>query len=1030
MNKLRFWLLVLALSAVGMMIKAVGLKVTGNHLEYSADSRGNQFPDFSYCGYDFSNTDLPLAVARVFVPHQEGDATAAIQKAIDYVSALKPDADGLRGAVLLDSGIFQVSKTLDITNSGVVLRGKSVGGTVLLRTGIDRAPVLRIQGVNNRVVMRTLVIKPVYHPSGNSCIELEEAALLQPGARVLVHRPSTKEWIASLGCDVFGGGIGALGWKPGEIDLWWDRIVEREQGNKLCLNVPITMPLDPLYGSSQVVVYQWPGRISKSGVENLTMVSDYDRRYPRDEDHAWTGVSVENAEHCWVSNVRFRHFAGSAVILQPTASSITVEDCVVTEPVSEIGGLRRISFYNLGQLNLFQRCYAEDAIHAFAVGFTAPGPNAFVQCHAENALGFSGSVDSWAPGVLFDIVNIDGNKLIFKNLYQARNGAGWNTANSVFWQCTASEIACFSPSYDSPNRAYGCWAQFSGDGYWESSNSHIQPRSLFYAQLQQRLRKEVDGRARILPLSTNASTSPTIAAAQQHTREALVPLLTLYQWILSAPERNKPSAAIIPDVNRLSSPRGVAAKSSSHPVSYGVTLESGRLLFGKSLIIGKRMDVPWWSGKLRTPALEKARPHITRFVPGREGNGLTDVVEEVVAQMVTEHVAALDHNYGLWYDRRRDDHQRVRRHDGDVWGPFYEQPFARSGEGQAWDGLSRYDLSRPNLWYWHRLRSFATLADKSGKLLYHQHFFQHNILEAGAHWVDAPWRTANSVQDLGFPEPVLFAGDKRIFYAEMFYDITNEERREAYRQYIRQGLENFAEMKNVIHMISAEYTGPLHFVEFWLDEIAAWQAETGKSAVVGLSTTFDVQEAILLQPHYNKMIDVIDIRYWHEKQDGELYAPSGGMHLAPRQHARLERVGKVDFQSVYNMVRSYRDRYPNKAVLYHGPDFPAMGWAVLMAGGSCPAIPATDPLLLEQLSKAEFYDLPDGVKAQMVKTDKGGVIFSHQPQKVELMLGRGKYVVKQINMQTGTIESQKTINHRGDGYVLEVGAGIYWWQKL
>ena len=64
----------------------------------------------------------------------------------------------------------------------------------------------------------------------------------------------------------------------------------------------------------------------------------------------------------------------------------------------------------------------------------------------------------------------------------------------------------------------------------------------------------------------------------------------------------------------------------------------------------------------------------------------------------------LEHNYGLWYDRRRDDHSRVRRSDGNVWTPFYEQPFARSEKGKAWDGLSLYDLSRPNRWYWYRLR--------------------------------------------------------------------------------------------------------------------------------------------------------------------------------------------------------------------------------------------------------------------------------------------------------------------------------------
>ena len=69
-------------------------------------------------------------------------------------------------------------------------------------------------------------------------------------------------------------------------------------------------------------------------------------------------------------------------------------DAISKEPVSEIGGFRRIVFYTMGQQNLFQRCYSEDGINDFAAGYCAPGPNAFVQCEAKNAHGFSGSIDT------------------------------------------------------------------------------------------------------------------------------------------------------------------------------------------------------------------------------------------------------------------------------------------------------------------------------------------------------------------------------------------------------------------------------------------------------------------------------------------------------------------------------------------------------------------------------------------------------------------------------------------------------------
>ena len=119
----------------------------------------------------------------------------------------------------------------------------------------------------------------------------------------------------------------------------------------------------------------------------------------------------------------------------------------------------------------------------------------------------------------------------------------------------------------------------------------------------------------------------------------------------------------------------------------------------------------------------------------------------------------------------------VRRADGDVVPPFYEQPFARTGKGKAWDGLSRYDLTKFNPWYGNRLRKFAELGERHGLVLFHHNYFQHNVLEAGAHWADSPWRPANNVNDTVLPEPPLYIGDKRIFLAHQFYYGSNPQLR-------------------------------------------------------------------------------------------------------------------------------------------------------------------------------------------------------------------------------------------------------------
>ena len=118
--------------------------------------------------------------------------------------------------------------------------------------------------------------------------------------------------------------------------------------------------------------------------------------------------SVSNA---WVRRVGFRHFAGGAVLLNETTQHITVEDCVSEEPVSEMGGYRRHTFFTQGQQCLFLRCWSEQGNHDFSVGHCAAGPNAFVHGYAARATGDSGPRESWASGVLYDNVRIDGSDL-------------------------------------------------------------------------------------------------------------------------------------------------------------------------------------------------------------------------------------------------------------------------------------------------------------------------------------------------------------------------------------------------------------------------------------------------------------------------------------------------------------------------------------------------------------------------------------------------------------------------------------------
>ncbi|HEY9003483.1 MAG TPA: DUF6298 domain-containing protein [Mucilaginibacter sp.] len=1005
-------------------------------LVYHAENNGDRVPDFSYCGYMASEKTIPDAPVRVIVPLKAGDATLRIQSALDYVASLPADKDGIRGAVLLNKGTYVVRGSLHINASGVILRGSGMGanGTILVAAGQDRSTFIDVAGKNDRKESKEIKITDAYVPVNAFTFHVASAENLKAGDKIIIQRPSTEQWINLLGTKTFGGGLSALGWKPGERDIFWDRTIKSVNGNEVTIDAPLTTALDSAYGGGKIAKYEWPGRIEQTGVENLRLHSAYDVKNPKDEAHRWMAITMANVSDSWVRQVVFEHFAGSAVFVLATGNRITVEDCKSLAPISEIGGQRRYTFWTMGGQTLFQRLYSEEGFHDFSTGFCAPGPNAFVQCMSIGSHNSSGAMDSWASGVLFDVVRIDGQPLSLKNREQDGQGAGWGAANSLLWNCTAAHIDCYKPPM-AENWSFGSWAQFGGDGYWAESNENISPRSFYYTQLTDRLNKNVDKQAAILKIETEPSSSPTVAEAAALMAAAKRPATTIGDWIDQAPKRN-PISTGAPNAKTIDQ---IGYKQPAQPEKApAMKVLNGVLVRGSTLLEGRHFEAPWWNGTVKPEYLEKtAKPDITRWVPGRTGTGLTDDLNEVADWMKKDNIIALEHNYGLWYDRRRDDHERIRRMDGDVWPPFYELPFARSGQGLAYDGLSKYDLTKYNPWYWSRLKQFADLADEKGLVLVHQNYFQHNIIEAGAHYVDFPWRTANNINGTGFPEPVNYAGDKRQFMAEQFYDVTNPQRRKLHIAYINKCLDNFANNTGVIQLTSAEFTGPLHFMQFWVETVKQWEATHKKKEIIGLSATKDVQDAILADPSKASVINVIDIRYWYYQANGKVYAPLGGQSLAPRQEERIFKPKASSFEQVYRAVHEYRQKYPDKGVLYSADGSEHFGWAVFIAGGSLPVLPATtDKAFLTSAATMHPVELPGTPEGQWAlgNDTKGFVVYNNSSNAIHLNLAaNANYKVQWIDPQNGKVLPDEGTIKGGNNIEIkspQSGTSILWLTRI
>lgn len=415
--------------------------------------------------------------------------------------------------------------------------------------------------------------------------------------------------------------------------------------------------------------------------------------------------------------------------------------------------------------------------------------------------------------------------------------------------------------------------------------------------------------------------------------------------------------------NDQNDPHLAAAASAAPPLAADVDparitafRESGNLAFangwftyGNAVIWGLAQHNGWWAGYRRGTdwwSTHKVRTNITRRDPEGVGPGKTEDLDRLTDAMLAFGYPGFEHNFGLWYDRRRDAHDIERRMDAEVVPPFLEQPWARSDSGRAWDGLPKYDLEQFNAWYFDRLREFAALSDRKGTVLLFNFYMQHALLETEAHYVDFPWRPGNAVQDTGMPDSLPAAN--------RFYDVSHPLRRHLHGIYIEKCLDELSEYASVIFLLGQEYTGPLEFAQFWLDSVMEWEQKTGRKVKIALGATKDVLDPMLTDPARGRHISVLDLRYWWILPDGSLHAPPGGREV-PGRYAGGYEAARTTAERIYEQVLAYRLAFPNRAILHSITADPAQTWAFFMAGGSM----LVQPLGYETISEAEPWQLPE-----------------------------------------------------------------------
>lgn len=498
-------------------------------LRYVMDENDNRIVDFSFAGYKNGEEEIPVVDVVLTLSPVDGDNTTVIQAAIDSVSNRTPDANGIRGAILLEAGIYEIYGTLQITESGVILRGVGddddpANNTIL--EGIGNTPEERniIEagglGLADWTSQAAGTLSPItsdFVPTGSRTVEVGTPELFNTGDEVVIYQRSTDAWLASID---YGSTFTDAPWEPGEIDIFFKRtITDVNLGNgKVTLDVPIYDHLDKAYSFPQIYVLSETDIKTNIGIENLRIKILTNGVLT--EDHARNAIELRGVEDCWVSDVTGLHFIYAMVDMN-VASRVTVRNCRGLAPHSLIEGARRYNFVAGTKTNniLFTNCVATEGRHSFVSnGGSSVSGIVWHNCTTDGDYSVSEGHRRWSQALLFDNItftNPNTTRLI--GLYNRGNygtGHGWSATSSVAWNVNMPNANTTVIQQPPGRQNYGiaCKGTVTGEGPFSHPRGYIEDRgstpvitSLYETQLANRLANgsPIDAPARFSVQKTN-----------------------------------------------------------------------------------------------------------------------------------------------------------------------------------------------------------------------------------------------------------------------------------------------------------------------------------------------------------------------------------------------------------------------------------------------------------------------------------------------------------------------------------------------
>jgi hypothetical protein len=468
-------------------------------------------PDFSYAGYMGGGKPIPWAPVKVEVTADGSDDRKTIQDAIDHVGAGCPRANGvldcpltngIRGAVLMRAGFYDLSDELVISKSGVVLRGDGQGsnGTILSirkkpvgQNGEDAAAI-RVRASNAQYTegesapLASPSASQWIFPVGSRLVSVQSSGVtFSVGQRVLIRKTPNIAWRDAIGANLL-----QKPWQPVDFERDHERTIvdlgATATHQFLTLDVPLVDAVEARFGGGRVVKVS-VNDVQNAGIERLR-IDSLDFTAANDHEHTNCGIRFEGARNSWVRQVTALHFIREIVHIAQGRWN-TVEDVAVLDPISLVDGAFRYAFsVRNGVGNLFQRCYGRRNRHTFVSHKYASGPNVWLDCVATLPFSNDGPHVEWASGLLFD--NILTTELQVQNADNS-NSHGWRGAQVMFWSSQADTFISDAPpaamNWGVANvgtRVPGTFDDDEEPGIWQPGGTGI-PRSLYLQQLKDRL---------------------------------------------------------------------------------------------------------------------------------------------------------------------------------------------------------------------------------------------------------------------------------------------------------------------------------------------------------------------------------------------------------------------------------------------------------------------------------------------------------------------------------------------------------------